>query len=215
VLTHLLGNLRVHPIETVLIIVASLITFITAAMFYSFQTQPQKEVLATTDQISKIPTPQAEMVYVEIAGAIKKPNVYRVPVGTRLYELITKAGGLSGEADDEYIARNYNLSKLVSDQEKIYIPTKSDIENGLFVEPARRELAYLEEDISENPDEQSDLTVSINTATQDELETLPGIGPVSAQKIVDDRPYATIEELVSKKVVNSATWEKIKELISL
>ena len=138
-----------------------------------------------------------------------------MPVGTRLYELITKGGGLSGEADDEYIARNYNLSKLVSDQEKIYIPTKSDIANGLFVEPARRELAYLEEDTSENPDEQSDLTVSINTATQDELEALPGIGPVSANKIINGRPYTSLEELISKKIISSSTFEKIKELITL
>ena len=212
-LSHFLGNLRIHPIETVMIIVASVITVISGVMFYS--SQPQKEVLATTDQVNKIPTPVEEKIYVEISGGIKKPDVYQVPAGSRLYELIDKAGGLSSEADDEYIARNYNLSKLVSDQEKIYIPTKIDIANGIFVEPKDRVLKYVEDDLSQNQDTQSDLTVSINSATQDELETLPGVGPVSANKIIDGRPYSAIDELISKKVVNSATWEKIKELITL
>ena len=212
-LSHFLGNLRIHPIETVMIIVASVITVISGVMFYS--SQPQKEVLATTDQVNKIPTPVEEKIYVEISGGIKKPDVYQVPAGSRLYELIDKAGGLSSEADDEYIARNYNLSKLVSDQEKIYIPTKTDIANGIFVEPKDRVLKYVEDDLSQNQDTQSDLTVSINSATQDELETLPGVGPVSANKIIDGRPYSTLEDLVSKKVVSSSVFEKIKELITL
>lgn len=214
-LTHFLANLRVHPIETVLIIVASVITVISALMFYSSQTQPQQEVLATTEHITKAPTPIKELIFVEISGAVKTPDVYRVPDGTRLYELIDKAGGLSEEADNEYIARNFNMSKLVADQEKIYIPTKSDIINGIFVEPVHRELEYLEEDSSQSPVEQSDLSVSVNQATQDELEALPGVGPVSAQKIIDNRPYASIDELISKKVISSSTFEKIKELITL
>ena len=182
-------------------------------MFYS--SQPQKEVLATTDQVNKIPTPVEEKIYVEISGGIKKPDVYQVPAGSRLYELIDKAGGLSSEADDEYIARNYNLSKLVSDQEKIYIPTKTDIANGIFVEPKDRVLKYVEDDLSQNQDTQSDLTVSINSATQDELETLPGVGPVSANKIIDGRPYSSIDELLSKKAISASVFEKIKELITL
>ena len=212
-LSHFLGNLRIHPIETVMIIVASVITVISGVMFYS--SHPQKEVLATTDQVNKIPTPVEEKIYVEISGGIKKPDVYQVPAGSRLYELIDKAGGLSSEADDEYIARNYNLSKLVSDQEKIYIPTKSDIANGIFVEPKDRVLKYVEDDLSQNQDTQSDLTVSINSATQDELETLPGVGPVSANKIIDGRPYSSIDELLSKKAISASVFEKIKELITL
>ena len=212
-LSHFLGNLRIHPIETVMIIVASVITVISGVMFYS--SQPQKEVLATTDQVNKIPTPVEEKIYVEISGGIKKPDVYQVPAGSRLYELIDKAGGLSSEADDEYIARNYNLSKLVSDQEKIYIPTKTDIANGIFVEPKDRVLKYVEDDLSQNQDTQSDLTVSINSATQDELETLPGVGPVSANKIIDGRPYSSIDELLSKKAISASVFEKIKELITL
>lgn len=214
-LPHFIANLRVHPIETVLIIVASVITVISAIMFYSSQTQPQKEVLSTTDQISNIPTPQEEVIYVEISGAIKTSDVYRVPVGTRLYELIDKAGGLSTEADDGYIARNFNMSKLVADQEKIYIPTKSDIVNGIFVEPKERILAYVDEEISENQVKESTLAVSINDGTKDELEALPGVGPVSAQKIIDNRPYISIDELLSKKIVSSSTFEKIKESIKL
>ncbi len=221
-LTHFLVNLRAHPIETFLLIIASVITLISAVMFYSSYKQSQNEVLATTDQISEIPVTAEKMIYIEISGAIKKPDVYRVPSGTRLYELIDKAGGLSSEADSGYIARNYNMSKLVADQEKIYMPTKDDIANGIFIEPKERVLAYSEEEPSDEQinDQQStgndqDLTISLNISTQEELETLPGVGPVTANKIINGRPYSTVDELLSRKIVNSSTFEKIREFIKL
>ncbi|MBI2404837.1 helix-hairpin-helix domain-containing protein [Candidatus Gottesmanbacteria bacterium] len=58
-------------------------------------------------------------------------------------------------------------------------------------------------------------SVNINTASQNELESLPGVGPVTAKKIIDNRPYQTLEELVSKKAVGNALFEKIKGSLSL
>ena len=57
--------------------------------------------------------------------------------------------------------------------------------------------------------------VSVNSASQSELESLPGIGPVTAGKIIDGRPYNQVEELLERKIVGKATFEKIKNLISL
>ena len=95
---------------------------------------------------------------------------------------------------------------------KVLITVQGQVRAALV---SAEELEYLEEDSSQSPVEQSDLSVSINQATQDELEALPGVGPVSAQKIIDNRPYASIDELISKKVISSSTFEKIKELITL
>ena len=57
--------------------------------------------------------------------------------------------------------------------------------------------------------------VNINVASESELDKLPGIGPVTAQKIISSRPYSSLEDLLTKKVVSQSTYEKIKDLISL
>jgi len=228
---HFLAKLRSHPIESILITTALLITVITGVIYFHSSEENNDEVLAVSDQSAATDkevedTVEEEMIYVEISGAVKKPDVYEVPDGTRLNELIEKSGGLSELADKDFISRNFNLSKLVFDQEKIYIPTVADIQNGLFVEPDDRVLTNLDSqsqiiddsspsDSSQTTTGQSDLTISINDATAEELETLPGVGPVTAQKISDGRPYTTVDELLSRKIVNSSTFEKIKEFIKL
>jgi competence protein ComEA len=57
--------------------------------------------------------------------------------------------------------------------------------------------------------------INVNTATAKELDVLPGVGPVTAQKIIDNRPYAKLEELKEKKAVNKSTYEKIKDKVTL
>jgi len=163
---------------------------------------------------------------VEVSGAVVEQDVYEVSPGTRLKDMIDLAGGLSDEADKRYVARNYNLAKYVGDQEKIYIPYIWDIVNGTFVEQ-KRILEYLQPlylQSSQNnqsslastkPQTETVLTLSINTASLEELDTLPGIGPVTGQKIIENRPYISVDELLSKKVVNQSTYDKIKNNIDL
>ena len=65
------------------------------------------------------------------------------------------------------------------------------------------------------PGNQAQTKVNLNTATQPELEALPGIGPVTASKIISDRPYQQVEDLLNKKVVSKAIFEKIKDSLVL
>lgn len=158
-------------------------------------------------------------IAVEISGAVMFPDVYEVSPGARLKDILEKAGGLSNLADDLYVARNYNLAKFVGDQEKIYIPYTWDIIDGTFVEQTRI-LEYLNplysQQLSNSTIKQSsNLKLSINTASSMELETLTGVGPVTAQKIIENRPYLGIEDLISKKVVNQSTFTNIKDNIEL
>jgi len=182
-----------------------------------------------------------EAIAVEISGAVMFPDVYEVSPGARLKDILEKAGGLSNLADELYVARNYNLAKFVGDQEKIYIPYTWDIIDGTFVEQTRI-LEYLNPLYSQqssnstvgqssnlaiqqlsNSTSQSNSTVkqfsniklSINSASSMDLETLTGVGPVTAQKIIDNRPYLGIEDLISKKVVNQSTFTNIKDNIEL
>ena len=223
---------KLHPIEITLIFLATLITIISfvlqtqsnthSAEVLSAQTivnDHQKQSDDTTMQ------PQRETIFVDVSGAVLEPDVYEVSVGARLKDAVEAAGGLSSTADDLYVARNYNLAKRVADQEKIYIPYTWDISNGTFVEqtrileylqPGNQTAKYVSDGTGQAIENQSQsLQISINTSSKEELEMLSGVGPVTAQKIIESRPYSMIEELVSRKVMNQSTLEKIKNNIDL
>ncbi len=135
-------------------------------------------------------------IFIDIEGAVVKPGVYELPSSSRLIDALLKAEGLLEKADRYQLARNFNLAKKLSDEEKIYIPFVE--ERQIFI-----------------PDNLSTNFFSINSASSTQLELLPGIGPVTAQKIIDNRPYSTIEELLTKKVLGEKTFEKIKAQLVL
>jgi competence protein ComEA len=225
----ILALLRKNPIEAGLISLALLISII-SFIPRTHASPSEVQGVSTTQSLSNGTSESDEKdnptLLVEVSGAVVNPDVYMVAPGTHMKEAIDMAGGLSDTADRQYVGRNYNLARLVGDQEKIYIPYVWDIQNGTFYEQ-KRVLEYLQplylnktplltkEGSSDVTSEGGGLTISINDATSQELDTLPGVGPVTAQKIVDSRPYAAVDELVSKKVVNASVFESLKELVRL
>lgn len=128
-------------------------------------------------------------IRVDVEGAVVKPGLYRLPDDARVEDAIAAASGLSGDVDAETFGKTINRAMKLVDGAKIYIPTQdSEVTSGL---------------------------ISVNTASLSELESLPGVGEVTAKKITDNRPYQTFEELISKKAVGTALFEKIKSQISL
>lgn len=216
--------IKSHIAEISLLTIALSITIFSALPYQQRETiLEESEVLAAVDEIEKKPDNILTNITVDVSGAVIKPDVYEVTEGARLADVIDDAGGLDKEADSGFIARNFNMARFLTDQEKIYIPFKKDIANGLFTE-APQVLSYLTSGEQSGTNTQqptsdseslSSLLISINTATTDELDMLPGVGPTTAQKIIDSRPYATIEELISKKAVKQSVFDDIKELISL
>lgn len=219
---HLLAVMRTHSIEIVLLTAALGITIFTVSPYF-------QDTLATTDKPTTIevspqpesPTPVIEILTVDIAGAILKPDIYEVTEGARLADIIKLAGGMASDADSGYISRNFNMARFVTDQEKIYIPSKKDISSGIFKESPKI-LEYLTDgEAATTPRPEKDpgtsdaLTISINTASKEELDMLPGVGPTTAQKIIDSRPYETLDELVSKKTMKQSVFDDIKTRVSL
>ncbi len=139
-------------------------------------------------------------ITVEASGEVMKPGVYELEVGSRINDLLIASGGLSANADREWVAKNINQAQKLIDGAKIYIP-KQETVNGVVV--SSKQQVVREEKIN------------INTASESELDTLVGVGPVTAKKIIDGRPYQIIEDLLNKKIVNKSTWEKIKEQVSV
>lgn len=150
---------------------------------------------------------QSEKVFVDVSGAVQRPGVYQLELTSRVQDAFLAAGGLSAEADRDYVARFINLAAPLRDGMKIYVPKIGEA-------PAAVSVGGISSQGSVQSLGGQGLT-SINSASQIELEALPGIGPVTAGKIIASRPYNSINELLSKKAVGKSVFEKIKSQISL
>ena len=155
----------------------------------------------SSDDIEIISTSQGEAlqgqrIVVHVDGAVAKPGVYELDSGARVSDAVSASGGLSKDADTAKV----NLAAKVSDGQKIYIPKIGEQSAGGSQSVAGDSTSAL---------------VNINTASESQLDTLPGIGPVTAQKIIASRPYSTPEELLSKKAVGQSVYGKIKDLVTV
>lgn len=138
-----------------------------------------------------------KMISVDVSGAVKAPGVYQLKDSSRIEEAILSAGGFSEDANREYISKYLNMAQKLSDGSKIYVPISGE---EAFA-PQTGTVAGTK----------TGAKVNINTAAQAELEALPGIGPVTASKIISDRPYQKADDLLGKKIVSKAVFEKIKD----
>lgn len=174
-----------------------------------------------------IPDSATDTIWVDIKGAVAIPGIYEMHEGTRVADVIYQAGGVLENADLSRI----NLSKRVTDEMVIIIYTKEEI--AAYQNPETKiEYVYLEPDCN-CPDTVNDACIiqkpsdtdtsvsskiSLNTATQEELETLPGIGASKAQIIMeyrDQKPFESIEELKEIKGIGEKIFENLKEYITI
>ena len=172
----------------------------------SISTQPRGQPIS----LSPPPTPLPLLVHV--SGAVTEPGVYYLPPGSRVRDAIEAAGGLLTEAD----SHNLNLAALLQDGDLIWIPTRPPANpNSTAVAP---------KETPNDPNDQAPTMalpglININTATLVELDTLPGIGPVKAQNIIDYRnsngPFASIEAIQEVNGIGPVTYEGLKDLISV
>ena len=168
-----------------------------AAGYFSFATPNVPGVGG--GRVSAAPT----AVVVDVQGAVVKPGVHRLAEGSRVGDAIVAAGGYSPQVDLAAAAAALNLAAPLSDGAKIHVP-------------ARGEVAATTPD-GGNGGGTGGL-INLNTATADQLDTLPGVGPVTAEKIMaarDQAPFATVDELVAREVLGAATLEKIRALVTV
>ena len=148
------------------------------------------------------PVPTDKPIVVHITGAVPRPGVYALPEGARIQDGISAAGGFLAEADKT----NINLAELLEDGEKLDVPY---IEGGspVLSTPLPEVVATTTE------------LININTASAAELDTLPGIGPTTAQKIIDYRtqngPFINPEDIINVSGIGPGTYERIKDLITV
>ena len=146
------------------------------------------------------PVSSDKIIYIDLGGAVAKPGVYKVTPDTRLYMVIEMAGGLTEDADTNYV----NQASFVEDGEKIIIPSKGDPDAAVNNVQGTSTAA-----------DPSGL-VNINTAAKDELMTLNGIGEVMAERIIEYRTgnrFKNKEDIMSVKGIGNGIYEKIKDSI--
>lgn len=194
--------IRAKRIEVVLAAVSlALLIFsiiLTVVGKQSSQFSDQKKIT-----VQKNPATTRPQIVVDVAGSVKDPGVYHLKQGQRMYELIKQAGGLRSDADLLFVRKSLNQARILADQQKIYIPSLNEspvqmIKIGTSIE---------------EPTEPN--MVNINSASQAELENLPDVGPVTAKKIIQNRPFSSIKELLEKKILRQSTYDEIGGQLTL
>ncbi len=151
-----------------------------------------------------------EIIVVYITGEVKNWGVVELNKGARIIDAVDKAGGFTENADQGKV----NLAYILSDGVKIYIPSKNQEINTEYIIKESGDNVVTEENEMPNTNNQ---LVNINNATQTELETLPGIGPSIALKIISHREengkFSNIDEIKNVSGIGENKFERIKELI--
>lgn len=147
------------------------------------------------------PTPPASGPVVYVSGEVARPGVYLLQPGDRAEQAIAAAGGSTAEADLSAV----NLAVRLKDEQQVHVPRKGEaVGIGTAAPGASTRISKL---------------VNVNTADVAELELLPKIGPVTAQRIVDYRtrngPFGDVEDLKTAKLVSSSTYEAIEALVTV
>lgn len=159
---------------------------------------------------AEVQTNSPPLIYVHVCGAVKKPAVYSLPDGSRVCDVIAKAGGLTEGAADDYV----NQARFLSDGERVYIP-KMDELSDLSVSQYAAGQSLNQSGV--HMGEPVNPTVNINTAGISELTGLPGIGESRAKSIIEYREkhgtFSKIEDIMKISGIKGAAYEKIKDRI--
>lgn len=172
-------------------------------LYNSIQSKQKTSLAEKSDnrEVEAAAAGSVKIIKVDISGAVEQPGVYEIPYDSRVKDVLITAGGLGAKADRNYLAKTVNLAQRVTDGQKIYIPFEG--------ETTTASTTTLSSGVT------SATTININVASSSELDTLSGVGPVTAGKIIAGRPYQNISELVSKKIVSNSVYQRIKDKISV
>jgi competence protein ComEA len=202
------GQIAISRRSLLIAVLVAVVIGLAAVAWWSTTPAPALVISAAdTDagQWGSSPVPAGD-VLVDVEGAVMEPGLHRLPVGARIGDAISAAGGYSPQIDIGAAAAELNLAAILADGSKVLVPTRGD--TGRTVAPGGDDAS----------DAAGSSLVEVNSADQAQLETLPGIGPVTAGKIIaarDEAPFETVDDLLARKIVGPATFEKIRPLITV
>ncbi len=179
----------------IFILALAVLLFAAALLTVSLQDSAAKPIAFESGSRLADGTP----IRVHVSGEVVRPGVYDLLEGERVIDAIDEAGGATASADPDAI----NLARRLRDGEQLVVPSRSASRTASSIAPllASGEL------------------VNVNTATEAQLDELPGIGEAYSRRIVDSRsvdgPFNSLDELVSRKALPAATLEKIRDRLTI
>ncbi len=181
-------------------IVILAMTALAISLFFYFSARgeavPQVKEIKSSAGVSELPT---RMVYIDVAGKVKSPGVYQLPEGSRVIDAIEIAGGVRRGVDTSHI----NLARKLVDGEQVLITSKKF--QAITPSSGRKSIFTGK--------------VSINSGTKAQFDSLPGIGPVLAQRILDHRskngPFSQISDIQNVSGIGASIFAQIAERLTL
>lgn len=174
-----------------------------------FLRRPEPAPPVTIVTATPRPSATVALLIVDVRGAVNKPGVYTLTVGSRVQDALVAAGDVLSNAD----TRALNLARKLNDGEQIYVPLVGEA----TVAPPT---AAAKSSAARTPTAKASTgKINVNTATLEELDTLPGIGPAIAQRIIDYRTqngdFKKIDNLKNVRGIGDALFNQIKDLVAL
>ena len=188
--------------------ICTIVAVVVFGILYSCERQENTvEVVALDDVESEeitttsIVDETVDTICVHVTGYVRNPGVYHVPAESRVYEVIALAGGFLDEADKDYL----NQASILTDGQKLRIYSKNETATASQIIS------------SESAEDDGTKLVNINTASKEELMTLPGIGESRAESIIAYREenggFKSIEDIMKVSGIKDAAFSKIKKYI--
>lgn len=176
------------------------------------ETEGSSEDGTSEEESESSETESSGLICVHVCGAVSNEGVYYLESGSRVHEAVEMAGGLTDEAAQEYV----NLARVLEDGEQVYIPTLEEAQNdGLEIAASSESSSS---GTSSEDTSQSSL-ININTATSEELQTLPGIGESKAAAIISYREengdFESTQDITNVSGIGDSTYENIKDYITV
>ncbi len=159
--------------------------------------------LGPADSGSAVGSSERGEVVIDVGGAVARPGIYHLAAGARVGDAIAAAGGFGPRVDADRVSAEINLAAPLRDGDRILVPSRDGPVAAASPGAAARGSPGL---------------VDLNHASVEELDALPGIGPVTANKIVASRaeaPFKTVDELRTRGLVGQKTFDKLQSLVTI
>jgi len=205
-------------------IVVFIIVFIGLTIYQQTSEKAQGDVVIINDKIDtvdeEIPVDivvitEPSVIFIDVDGAVNLSGIFALPAGSRVADAIVAAGGLAENADVRYINRAY----VLSDGDKLYIPTVSEVADGTAPPSAGHVTESAGAVGTASQGSTGTSLININTASSEELQKLNGVGPAIAQRIIDHRTnkgmFNRIEDLMNVSGIGAKTFEKLRDHITV
>lgn len=216
-------NIKKYLFNIIIIILFCLLSYFVIYRLNNINKKIDNKVVLNKQEKEENKNDSVEYVIVDIKGEVTTPGVYELIKGSRVIDVINEAQGLTGNANTRYI----NLSKILEDGDAIVIYSNDEIENASKEEKIEVTTPCVCEDVNSacienNTNKETSQTsekININTATQEELTSLSGIGEAKAKSIIKYREengnFKSIEDIMKVSGISENLFAKIKENITV